>query len=286
MKLAFEKIEPDSGSSFKVIHWKSENDRFFWHQHPEFEIIFVKKGFGKLHVGNHLGQYHEGEIMFLGPNLPHAGLGYGVRGQHEEIIVQLPNNFLGSDFLEKPELASFKKLFEKAALGISFYGRTRLLAAKNMERLAETSGLNRLLKLLETLNILAQSEEYTLLNSPEVRLGVRHVDEERINKIYGFVETNFQKEILLEEVSEIANLTVPSFCRYFKKMTQMTFTDFLNEFRINNACKLLQQGQPISDVCFMSGFNNISHFNKTFKRFKGKSPREYRKDVLFMPSLN
>ncbi len=99
MKVEFEIIAPDRGSSFKLINWRSENDKFFWHQHPEYEIIYVKKGSGKLHIGNHLGEYQEGEVMFLGPNLPHTGLGYGVIGEHEEIIVQLKDIFLGNDFM-------------------------------------------------------------------------------------------------------------------------------------------------------------------------------------------
>jgi AraC-like DNA-binding protein len=95
------------------------------------------------------------------------------------------------------------------------------------------------------------------------------------------VEENYTEEIRIETVAEIANLSVPSFCRYFKKMTHLTFTDFLNEFRVNNACKLLHTGVPVSDVCFSSGFNSISHFSKTFKQIKGQSPRDYKKDILF-----
>jgi AraC-like DNA-binding protein len=286
MKIEFEKIAPDEGSSFKLIQWKSENDRFFWHQHPEYEIIYVKKGSGKLHIGNHLGEYQEGEVMFLGPNLPHTGLGYGVIGEHEEIIVQLKDLFLGNDFMAIPEMKTIKKLFEKAIFGISFLGKTRTLIAQKMETFGSLKGLDRLIHLLEILKILSQSSEFKILNSRDSRFDFRHQDEERINRIYNYVEDNYSGEIKIETIAEIANLTIPSFCRYFKKMTHMTFTDFLNEFRINNACKLLHNNQGISDVCFESGFNNISHFNRTFKHFKGKSPRQYRKEVLFINTLN
>ena len=286
MKVEFEIIEPDLGSSFKLIQWRSENDKFFWHQHPEYEIIYVKKGSGKLHIGNHLGEYQEGEVMFLGPYLPHTGLGYGVIGQHEEIIVQLKDIFLGNDFMSIPEMASIRKLFERAIFGISFSGKTRSLIAEKMENLTQVQGLDRLIRLLEILKILSTSTEFKILNSRDSRYDFRHQDEERINRIYHYVEQYYTKEIKIAEIAEIANLAVPSFCRYFKKMTHMTFTDFLNEFRINNACKLLHTNMGISDVCFESGFNNISHFNKTFKLVKGKSPREYRKEVLYVGSLN
>ena len=286
MKVEFEIIEPDLGSSFKLIQWRSENDKFFWHQHPEYEIIYVKKGSGKLHIGNHLGEYQEGEVMFLGPYLPHTGLGYGVIGQHEEIIVQLKDIFLGNDFMSIPEMASIRKLFERAIFGISFSGKTRSLIAEKMETLTQVQGLDRLIRLLEILKTLSTSTEFKILNSRDSRYDFRHQDEERINRIYHYVEQHYTKEIKIAEIAEISNLAVPSFCRYFKKMTHMTFTDFLNEFRINNACKLLHTNMGISDVCFESGFKNISHFNKTFKLVKGKSPREYRKEVLYVGSLN
>ncbi len=286
MKVEFEIIAPDRGSSFKLINWRSENDKFFWHQHPEYEIIYVKKGSGKLHIGNHLGEYQEGEVMFLGPNLPHTGLGYGVIGEHEEIIIQLKDIFLGNDFMSIPEMEGIRKLFERAIFGISFTGKTRQQVAQKMENLTQITGLDRLISLLEILKILSQSTEFKILNSRDSRYDFRHQDEERINRIYNYVEENYTKDIKIEDIAEVANLTVPSFCRYFKKMTHMTFTDFVNEFRINNACKLLHTNMGISDVCFESGFNNISHFNKTFRHFKSKSPRDYRKEVLFVGSLN
>jgi AraC-like DNA-binding protein len=280
MKIEFEKIEPDLGSSFKVIPWKSKDDRFFWHQHPEYEIIYVKKGQGKLHIGNHLGSYIEGAVMFLGPNLPHSGLGYGVIGEHEEIIVQLNENFLGKDFLNAPELFDVKSLFERAIFGISFFGKTQEITASKLEKLLSLEGIERLLTLLEILKILALSSEFSILNTRDSRNDFRHKDEGRINRIYSFVEENYKQEIAMIQIAEIANLSLPSFCRYFKKMTQMTFTDFLNDFRINNACKLLHLNHTIADVCFESGFNNISHFNKTFKKIKGKSPSKYRNEIL------
>jgi AraC-like DNA-binding protein len=279
MKVEFEKIAPDIGSSFKLIHWKAENDKFFWHQHPEYEIIYVKKGSGKLHIGNHLGNYQEGEVMFLGPNLPHTGLGYGVIGQHEEIIIQLQEQFLGNDFMGIPEMENVKKLFERAVFGISFSGQTKKIVAEKMEQLIKVNGLDRLIALLSIFKILSSSSEFAILNSRDSRFAYKHKDEERINKIYDFVENNFKNEIAIEQIAEVANLTVPSFCRYFKKMTHMTFTGFLNEFRINNVCKLLHTDTVISNVCFESGFNNVSHFNKTFKELKGKSPSQYRNEV-------
>ncbi|WP_259015081.1 AraC family transcriptional regulator [Emticicia fluvialis] len=276
MKVEYEKISPDTGSSFRFIHWKSQNDRFFWHYHPEYEIVFVRKGSGKLHIGNHLTNYEEGELVFIGPNLPHTGFGYGVIGQHEEIVVQLRADFLGERFMETPEMQQIKVLFERARQGLSFYGKAQKQVAAKLQRMLHLSHFDRLVELLNIFQVLATTTEYSLLNSSDLSFDFSHKDEDRINKVYEFVEHNYQQPIDIQAVADLISLTVPSFCRYFKKITHITYTDFVNEYRVNQACRLLIQNYSIADICFEVGFNNISHFNKTFKQLKGKSPREYR----------
>lgn len=279
MKVEYEKISPDSGSSFRLIHWKSENDRYFWHYHPEYEIVFVRKGSGKLHIGEHLKNYEEGELVFIGPNLPHTGFGYGVIGEHEEIVVQLRKDFLGTDFLQKPEMEHINQLFEKAKQGLSFHGKARKLVAAKLQKMLNQPYFERMVELLNIFQILATTKEYSILNNPEIRFDFSHKDEDRINRVYEFVEQNYQHSIDIQAVADLANLTVPSFCRYFKKITHKTYTDFVNEHRINQACRLLLENKPVADVCFEVGFNNISHFNKTFKQLKGQSPRAYKSSL-------
>lgn len=276
MKVEYEKISPDTGSSFRLIHWRSENDRYFWHYHPEYEIVFVRKGSGKLHIGEHLKNYEEGELVFIGPDLPHTGFGYGVIGEHEEIVVQLRKDFLGEDFMQKPELQHIKELFERAKQGLSFQGKARKVVATKLQRMLTLSHFERLVELLNIFHTLATATEFSVLNAAEKRFDFNHKDEDRINNVYKYVEQNYQKSIDIESVANLANLTVPSFCRYFKKITHVTYTDFVNEYRINQACRLLFENKSIADICFEVGFNNISHFNKTFKQLKGVSPREYK----------
>ena len=276
MKVEYEKISPDTGSSFRLIHWKSENDRYFWHYHPEYEIVFVRKGSGKLHIGEHLKNYEEGELVFIGPDLPHTGFGYGVIGEHEEIVVQLRKDFLGEEFMQKPELQHIRKLFERAKQGLSFQGKSRKIVAAKLQKMLTFSHFERLVELLNIFDILATTTEFSVLNAADKRFDFNHKDEDRINKVYEYVEQNYQKNIDIQAVADLANLTVPSFCRYFKKISHTTYTDFVNEYRINQACRLLFENKPIADICFEVGFNNISHFNKTFKQLKGVSPREYK----------
>jgi AraC-like DNA-binding protein len=276
MKVEYEKISPDTGSSFRLIHWKSENDRYFWHYHPEYEIVFVRKGSGKLHIGEHLKNYEEGELVFIGPDLPHTGFGYGVIGEHEEIVVQIRKDFLGEDFMQKPELQHIRELFERAKQGLSFHGKSRKIVASKLQKMLTLSHFERLIELLNIFHALATATDFSVLNTADKRFDFNHKDEDRINSVYKYVEQNYQQSIDIQTVANLTSLTIPSFCRYFKKITHITYTDFVNEYRINQACRLLLENKPIADICFEVGFNNISHFNKTFKQLKGVSPREYK----------
>lgn len=277
MKTEYENITPDRGSSFKVLHWRSHEDRFFWHQHPEYEIVYIHKGSGKRHIGQHLSHFEEGELMFIGPNVPHLNFGYGADYEHEEIVVQLRDTFLGESFLQSPELQDVNRLFELSKKGLNFFGETRQEVANLMLTLPQLGHFERLIQLLIILQKLATSKEYNLLKINGISYEHSHREEARIRQIYGYVEQHYQYEIDVQTVADLANLTVPSFCRYFKKITQMTFTDFVNEYRIKQASKLLVQNHSVTDVCYSSGFNNLSHFTKTFKAVTGKTPREYKK---------
>lgn len=279
MKTEYENITPDRGSSFKVLHWHSREDRFFWHQHPEYEIVYIHKGSGKRHIGQHLSHFEEGELMFIGPNVPHLNFGYGADSEHEEIVVQLRDNFLGDAFLQSPELHDIKRVFELSKQGLNFFGKTREQVATLMLTLPQLNHFERLIQLLLILQKLATSKEYNLLKINGLSYEHSHREESRIRQIYSYVEQHYQQEIDLQTVADLASLTVPSFCRYFKKITQMTFTDFVNEYRIKQACKMLINNQSVTDVCYNSGFNNLSHFTKTFKSVTGKTPREYKKDL-------
>jgi AraC-like DNA-binding protein/quercetin dioxygenase-like cupin family protein len=277
MKPQFEKIEPEFGSSFRLIHHTEPDSCWvYWHYHPEYEIVYVPKGNGKRHVGHHVSTYTEGELVFLGPNLPHLNFGHGVVGDFEEIVVQLREDFLGKDFLQKPELEAVRRLFERAHQGMAFHGETKKRVGRQVALLVTLLPFERILALLTIFQQLAVSTEYQILNAESISLDINGRGQERINRIYGYVETNYAQPIDIHNVASLANMTVPAFCRYFRKMTQMTFTDFVNEFRITQARKLLTSDRSIGDVCYESGFNNLSHFNKVFRQRTGQTPGMYR----------
>jgi len=277
-----EKIEPGFGSSFKLMHFSSrvQNTSSYWHFHPEFEIVYIDKGKGKRHVGNHISYYKNGDLIFLGPNVPHLSFSDGLDPDHQEVVVQMKGDFLGENFINKPELAMVRNLFEKAKQGIVFKKETKKRVGERLLKMQKLDSFDRLMELLSILNELAISDEYQLLNAGNFSLEVAGQDHQRINKIYNFVENKFQKTIQLEQVAKEVNMTIPAFCRYFKKLTGRTFTQFVNEYRIAHSSRLLSEDHiSISEVCYESGFNNFSHFNKQFKLITGKSPTAYRKEM-------
>lgn len=279
---ALEKIEPNFGHSFALRKFEEVNPNLqpFWHFHPEMEIVYVKHGSGKRHVGNHISYYNGGDLILLGPNLPHYGFTDRLSGSNSEIVVQMKETFLGKNFFSLPEMSSIFQLFERSKGGLSFYGNTKDEVGARLGSLFYMDEFDKLIEFLKILQILATSKEYNILNAVGVTLIVQGQDTDRIDTIYKYVRNHFTEAIQLEDMAEVVSMTIPSFCRYFKKVTGKTFTEFVNEFRIVHACKLLsEEKHSISEVCFESGFNNFSHFNRLFKEKTGKSPNAYRKAV-------
>ncbi|HLF64479.1 MAG TPA: AraC family transcriptional regulator [Saprospiraceae bacterium] len=290
-KPSLEKIIPEFGSSFAVKQYIDPTPNLrapFWHFHPEIELVYVKGGSGKRHIGNHLSYYNDGELVLIGSMLPHYGFTDRLTANESETIIQLREDFLGPDFFRSNEMYSIIQLFDRARAGISFSGTSKWKIGRRIENLPALDNFAKLIELLCILQDLAWSSEYEILNADGFTFEVENADHERVSIIYDHVRTNFQRPIPLEEIAAEVSMTIPAFCRYFKKLSGKTFTRFVNEFRIVHACKLLSEmPSNITEICFESGFNNFSHFNRLFKKITGKSPSDYRKEfrqVLQSPS--
>lgn len=281
-----EKIEPSFGNSFTLRKFESgqnNNTQPKWHFHPELEIVYIKGGSGKRHIGNHISQYYNGDLIMVGPNLPHYGFTDRFSGTKTEIILQLKEDFLGKDILDKIELGNISRLFDKSKSGLSFSGNTKDDIGQRLESLFYMNNFEKLIEVLKILNFMATSREVLVLNATGIVLETTHSRASQLDEIFTYVRNHFQEEISLAQISELANMTEPSFCRFFKKNTGKTFVEFVNEYRITHACKLLSDTElSITDICFEAGFNNFSHFNSYFKRVTGKSPSEYRKHLSLM----
>lgn len=281
-KPSLEKIIPEFGSSFAVKQYidPSPNLRApLWHFHPELELVYVKGGSGKRHIGNHLSYYNDGELVLIGSMLPHYGFTDRLTGNESETIIQLREDFMGAEFFKTHEMFSIAQLFDRARAGIAFQGVSKEKIGRRIEKLPGLDNFAKFIELLCILQDMAWATEYEILNADGFTFEVQNADNERVNIIYDHVLTNFQRPIPLEEIAAEVSMTIPAFCRYFKKLSGKTFTRFVNEFRIVHACKLLSEmPSSITDICFESGFNNFSHFNRLFKKITGKSPSDYRRE--------
>jgi len=283
MKPYLEKIQPEFGSSFSIKRFTQEQvgGKPFWHFHPEYEIVYVSHGRGKRHIANHISYFEEGDLIMLGPNLPHMSFSEELSESHTEIVVQMQPDFLGRVFWSLPEMAEVRSLFERADHGVVFYGDTKAEAGHHLNAMMDMEPLDRLLGLLTLLQDLARSPEYRPLQVEGFALPVDTQHYERVERIFEYVTGQFQREVTLEAAASQANLTVPAFCRFFKKLTGKTFVQFVNEIRISHACSLLANGEMnIAAISYESGFNNLSHFNKQFRQITGIAPRDYRSRIV------
>jgi AraC-like DNA-binding protein len=282
MKPALEKVNPSFGSSILVKKHSEQiiKHQAFWHFHPEIELVYVNMGMGKVHIGNHLSYFYNSQLILIGANLPHHGFSDRLTAKGSETLVQFKPNFLIDAFLNMPEMKAVAALFERAKKGIVFKPETKRKVGPKIEKLVEYEGLKRVILLLDVLNDLALANDYTLLNVDGYAFETSLQDSTKIDVIFKHINSNFVRSIPLDEIANKASMTVPAFCRYFKKATGKTFTKLVNEYRIVHATKLLSEStSSITDICFECGFNNFSHFNKSFKEFTGKSASKYRSEM-------
>lgn len=261
-----------------------------WHYHPELELIHIEQGSGTQFVGDNIRSFQSGDLLLIGPNLPHywrCDEKYFQRGSQlyaQATVVHFSEDIFGKNFLGLPENKSIYDLLVKARLGMKILGEgTDKVKTLLHELLNQTNG-NPLISLMQILETLAHCEEINVLSNTQYQNEYDQYDTDRINHIYQYSISNFQKKISIEEIAEVANISPHSFCRYFKSRSRKTYSQFLLELRIGHACKLLSESRiPVAQVCFESGFNNFANFNKYFKLHTGKSPMQYQKEFRKIP---
>ncbi len=258
-----------------------------WHYHPEYEIIFVEKSYGIRLMGNHIGNFNDGDLMFMSPNLPHVWRNDNDFYQGNEdlkvdvYVIHFREDSLKPGFFELPEFAEIKNLFMRGQRGILIKGKGHTQISELIKQVYNTDGIERLILFFRTLKAFAETKDYELLSTPGYVNSVNTTDTERINKVMEHLVNNYSRDIKLEEVADLINMNKTSFCRYFKLRTHKTYSLFLNEIRIVHACKLLVNSKKsISEICYEVGYNNISHFNRQFKQITGATAKGYRKKYL------
>ena len=255
-----------------------------WHYHPEYELVLVTKSTGRRMVGDHIGYFNEGDLVLMGPMLPHVWVNDTeyINGDNKNaadaIVVQFVEDFLGEKFLQIPEIGGLKKILNLSGGGLEIKGKTRKLVNDLMIQMPGASGLRRFSLLFSIFDLLANTKEYELLASAAFINSTALHESDRFNNITEYIMRNFDSEISLNEVAAVANMTTTTFCNFFKEHYRVTFMEYVTDIRIGHACKLLSDPtKNIVEAAYESGFNNLANFNRQFKKLKNMTPTEYRK---------
>ncbi len=277
MKLNLEQILPDADSSFRFLLTPKLNEVFYWHFHPEVELVYVEADKGIRHIGDHISTYEGCDLALIGSYIPHLNFDYGVKATVETVVIQFPETYFEAGLARIPELQKVVDLMERAKTGIAFTGETKRIAGVRLKKLQYMDRFHQFMELISIFQFLAVSDEYEDLEVRPISSQTILKQQERMHRIHQFVEMNFQKPIDTQQIAEEVNLTLPAFCRYFKKATKLTYTDFVNQYRVQYAKKLLIQDKNVTETCFECGFESLSYFNRIFKKFAGVSPSAFRK---------
>jgi AraC-like DNA-binding protein len=290
MKVVDFVVPQTSNEAFRV---QSDRLPYFYdklHHHVEFQIMLILKGAGTLIAGDYVGRFEEGDLFLLGSNQPHVFRNdeahYWKKGKltAESISIYFNEEYLGSRFWHLQEMAGVRTMLERALQGMRILGETKARVIDIINQLNNVQGIDRLIRFFECLQLIAASNEaHSLSVTAPVVTYLTH-ESKRMNDILHFTFNESHRKIYIDEVARIAHLSVEAFCRYFKLRTRKTYTTFLNEVRISNACKLLIENEvSIQDVCYKTGFNNLSNFNRIFKKVTGKNPSQYMKASNLRP---
>ena len=269
------------------IHYYIEDLPHFivpWHYHPAIEIMYIKSGVGTRFVGDSIEKYEEGDVCMIGPNLPHEWRNddtyfdkvSGLRATC--ICLFFKREIFDQNFIRLPEMNNIRNLIERSRRGVKFTGESKLKITRFIDDSVNDTGVKKISNLLILLELMAVSTEYELLASVGFTSSVNSENFERFNKVYQFLVKNFSSPIRLEEVAALVSLTPTAFCRYFKKRTQKTFVEYLNEMRIGYSKKLLLENKmKISTISEEVGFSNLSNYISQFKKVTGMSPSQFQK---------
>lgn len=288
MKPHFHKVPITQENSFSIRHDIAPNFGTLWHYHPELELHYTIKGEGVKFIGDNVSNFSGGDMILLGENLPHT---LHCKGEYfrpgsglktEALVLHFHPQCLGRDFNNLPEAYLLPRLFEKAKKGLTIRGASKERIASLLYQMMEARNLERLIHLISILNILTDLAELETIAPAYAFHQPSSVKEmARLERVFTYVLSNYRRDIPLEEVASLANMSVTSFCRYFKGMTHKTFSEFLIEIRISHVCRaLIEDRLPTEVICFDCGFNNVSNFYRHFKKITGMTPFGYKRKYL------
>jgi AraC-like DNA-binding protein/mannose-6-phosphate isomerase-like protein (cupin superfamily) len=276
----FETVQPNESSSFRSIHFSCNSfaEDHTWHYHPELELTWIIRSAGTRFIGDNIEAYQPSDLVLVGANLPHCWHNEG-RDKPELIVLQFRPDAFGSNFIDLPEAARIRAMFDLAQRGLHVFGRTASRVSTLMQDVVDRKGMERLIGLLEILNTLAHSAELRPLASADYQINndITEANRQRIEFVHRYVRENLHRDLSQAEVAQRVGLTASAFSRFFRKATGQTFVGFVNLLRINEVCRRLMAGtMSITDIAMSCGYNNIANFNRQFLAQKGMNPTKFR----------
>ncbi|WP_353719284.1 AraC family transcriptional regulator [Dyadobacter sp. 676] len=279
MKAQFEAFQPMPDSSFRIFGYEVSEFDAPWHYHPEYELTLILKSEGIRYVGNSMESFEAGDLVLLGPDLPHCWKNTpDGAGPASSIVVQWPGAFLGSGWLEVEEFRSIRRLLQMAGQGIRFdqevAGRIKPILADMLEM----QPFPRLMKFLEVLELLAAEKNIHFLCEQGFIYPLNYEDNQRINTVYNYIREHYAERITLATLSGLVHMSEEAFSRFFSRTMQKPLFTFLNEYRINMACKMLiETDLQVAEISFACGYESPPFFFRQFRKFGGLTPAGYRR---------
>lgn len=272
----FEKIPASPESSFTCYIRQEQEFPFEWHYHPEYELTYILSSNGRRLVGDSVEDYGPNDLVLIGPDMPHTWQSTAPgRDGCSAVVIQFSGDFLGEGFFARSELRSISEMFGLSPRGIRFETETASAMKGTFLKLIKAQGFSKLSMLLSILDDLSRSENRRLLSGSVLRSNVR--DQSRFNEVFRFMNEHLDRPVRQSEAAAIAGMSNSSFSRFFRRVSGRSFVTCLNEIRISRACSdLIETDMDITEICFSSGFRNISNFNRQFRKLKSCSPRDYR----------
>lgn len=284
-KAKIEVIRPGISDSILIREFTPKIFDAPFHFHPEFELALVLSGNGSRLVGNHIEDYTSGDLVLIGCNVPHCwktNTANKVIVKCHSIVIHFMEDCFGEDFFKKPEMVSIAKLLNKSYAGIQFNSNRNGAIIEKLKSLSLiTDSFEKMILFLEVLYSLAETPNFRVLNDSISPLSYSPGDIDRLNKVYEYLADNFKGTIKLNDVAALIHMTPNAFCKYFKKVSRRTLIETVLLYRINHAVsQLLHTNLSMTDICYESGFGNLSHFNQSFKEKMKLSPLQYKKKFM------
>ena len=280
----FESISHDPRCSFYWHVHGFPSPLAKWNYHPEYELHLIRRSVGRYMVGDYTARFGSGNLVLVGPNLPHAWFSDLASPdtviEERDVVVQFRAEWLSSLIRLCPELREIGPLIDCASRGVVFEGDDTSRWAQVLEAMAGQDDAARLLSLIRILRDLARSD-YRPLSSPQYDPKQAGAYSQHVGAILQYVHQHFDRTLEMASIARWQGMSPSTFSRFFKRATGDNFVIFVRRLRIDAACRLLLEDErSISDVCFRVGYGNLSNFNRHFKRLVGMTPREYRQTCV------